>query len=104
MKTYYVYILASIRNGTLYIGVTNDLIRRVYEHKNDFVPGFTNKYGVHRLVHYEQVDDIRSAIEKEKQLKKWSRRWKLQLIESANPYWQDLYDELQDPGFPLSRE
>jgi len=104
MKTYCVYILANKRNGTLYIGVTNDLIKRVYQHKKDIVPGFTNKYGVHKLVYYEQVDDIRSAIEREKQLKKWSRRWKLELIESTNPYWKDLYDELKDPGFPLSRE
>jgi len=104
MKTYYVYILANKRNGTLYIGVTKDLIRRVYEHKNDLVPGFTNRYGVHKLVYYEQVDDIRSALEREKQLKKWSRRWKLDLIESANPYWRDLYNDLKDPGFPLPRE
>jgi putative endonuclease len=104
MKTYYVYILASKRNGTLYIGVTNDLIRRIYEHKDNLVPGFTDKYGVHKLVYYERVDDIQSAIEREKQLEKWSRRWKLQLIESANPYWKDLYDELQDPGFPPPRE
>ena len=104
MKTYYVYILVSKGNGTLYIGVTNDLIWRIYEHRDNLVPGFADKYGVHKLVYYEQVDDIRSAIEREKQLKKWSRRWKLQLIESANPYWKDLYDELQDPGFPLPRE
>jgi len=104
MKTYYVYILANKRNGTLYIGVTNNLIRRVYQHKKDIVPGFSNKYGVHKLVYYEQVDDVRSAIEKEKQLKKWSRRWKLQLIESTNSYWRDLYDDLKDTGFPLSRE
>ena len=95
MKTYYVYILASERNGTLYIGVTNDLIRRIYEHKNDLVPGFTDKYGVLKLVYYEQVDDIRSAIEREKQLKKWSRRWKLELIEKANADWKNLYDELE---------
>ena len=104
MKTYFVYILASKRNGTLYIGVTSDLIRRIYQHKKDIIPGFTNKYSVHKLVYYERVDDIRSAIEREKQLKKWSRRWKLELIESANPYWRDLYDELQDPGFPFTRE
>jgi putative endonuclease len=104
MKTYYGYILASKRNGTLYIGVTNDLIRRVNKHKNDLIPGFTSKYHVHRLFYYERVDDIQSAIQREKQLKKWSRRWKLELIESANPYWRDLYDELKDPGFPFTRE
>jgi putative endonuclease len=91
---YYVYILASKQNGTLYIGVTNDLIRRVYEHKNDLIPGFSSKYRVHRLVYYERVDDIQTAIQREKQLKKWSRRWKLELIEKANPDWKDLYDEL----------
>ena len=104
MKTDYIYILASKRNGTLYIGVKDDLIRRVYEHKNDLIAGFTSKYRVHELVYYEQVDDIQSAIRREKQLKKWTRKWKLDLIESANSYWNDLYDELQDPGFPLSRE
>ena len=83
------------QNGTLYIGVTNDLIRRVQQHKNDFVPGFTNKYGVHKLVYYEQTDDIRAAIEREKQLKSWKRKWKLELIERVNPHWKDLYDELK---------
>jgi putative endonuclease len=77
MKTYYVYILASKRNGTLYIGVTNDIVRRVYEHKNDLIPGFASKYHVHRLAYYEQVNDIESAIQREKRLKKWNRRWKL---------------------------
>ncbi len=91
---YYVYILASRRNGTLYIGVTNNLIKRVYEHKNDLVEGFTKKYGVHRLVYYEQSEDVKSAIEREKRLKAWKRRWKLRLIEEMNPEWNDLYDEL----------
>jgi len=94
IKYYYVYILASKRNGTLYIGVTDDLIRRVYEHKNDLIAGFTSKYRVHKLVYYEQVDDIQSAIQREKRLKKWNRRWKLELIEKINPDWRDLYDEL----------
>ena len=91
---YYVYIMASRRNGTLYIGVTNNLIKRVYEHKNDLVEGFTKKYGVHRLVYYEQSGDVKSAIEREKRLKAWKRRWKLRLIEEMNPEWNDLYDEL----------
>ena len=94
MKSYYVYILVSKRNGTLYIGVTNDLIKRVYEHKNDLIEGFTKKYQVHRLVYYEQTNDIRSAITREKQMKKWKRRWKIELIEENNPEWKDLYDEL----------
>jgi putative endonuclease len=93
MKNYYVYILASNRNGTLYIGVTNDLIRRVYEHKNNLVKGFTSKYKVHQLVYYEQTHDIQSALNREKQLKKWKRKWKLELIEEMNPNWQDLYKE-----------
>ena len=105
MKTYYVYILASKRKATLYIGVTNDLIRRVYEHKNDLIAGFTSKYRMQRLVYYEQVDDITSAIQREKRLKKWNRRWKLELIEKANPDWKDLYIVIcYDSGFPLSRE
>ena len=94
MKTYYVYILASKRNGTLYCGVTNDLIRRVYEHKNDLVDGFTKKYKVHKLVYYEECGSIESAIEREKDIKRWYRRWKLELIEGTNPLWDDLYEKL----------
>ena len=94
MKQFYVYILASKRNGTLYIGVTNDLIRRVYEHKNDLAAGFTKKYGVHRLVWYEQCDEIAPAIQREKRLKKWNRQWKIELIEKDNPDWNDLYLQL----------
>ncbi len=94
VKAYYVYILASKRNGTLYIGVTNDIIKRVYEHKNNLIAGFTSNYNVHRLVYYEQFDDIEYAIQREKRVKKWNRRWKLELIENANPDWKDLYDEL----------
>ena len=94
MSEYYIYILASQRNGTLYTGVTNDLIRRVYEHKNDFVKGFTKKYGVHTLVYYEQCDSFDSALQREKQIKEWKRRWKLELIEKENPNWNDLYEKL----------
>ena len=94
MKSYYVYILASQRNGTLYIGITNDLIKRVYEHKNNLVDGFTKKYKVHSLVYYEQYNDVESAIIREKRLKKWNRRWKLELIEKENPRWRDLYEDL----------
>jgi putative endonuclease len=81
MNTYYVYILASKRNGTLYIGVTNDLVRRVYEHKNDLVEGFTKKYGIHLLVYYEQYNNAESAIQRERQMKKWNRQWKIRRIE-----------------------
>lgn len=94
MKKYYVYILASKRNGTLYIGVTNDLMQRVYEHKNDLIDGFTKKYGVHRLVYYEQYDDVVNAIQREKRLKKWNRQWKIELIEKENLEWKDLYLQL----------
>jgi putative endonuclease len=94
VSEYFIYILASKRNGTLYIGTTNDLVRRVYEHKNDFVEGFSNKYGVHRLVYYEQADSLDSALQREKQLKEWRRSWKLDLIEKANPLWTDLFGEL----------
>jgi putative endonuclease len=90
MKTYHVYIMASGRNGTLYIGVTNDLIRRVQEHKDGIVEGFTKQYGVKNLVFYEETNDVLSAIEREKQLKKWNRLWKLRLIEERNPDWKDL--------------
>lgn len=91
MKQYYVYILASKRNGTLYIGVTDDLVRRVYEHKNDLSDGFTKRYNVHILVYYEGTNDVKNAILREKQLKKWERKWKLHLIEKDNPEWNDLY-------------
>jgi len=94
MKQFYVYILASKRNGTLYIGVTNNLIRRVYEHKNDLIDGFTKKYDVHLLVYYEQYEDIENAIQREKRLKKWNRQWKIELIERDNPEWNDLYIQL----------
>ena len=86
-----VYILASKRNGTLYIGVTSDLVKRTWEHKNNLADGFSKHYSVHQLVWYELHDSMDSAIEKEKRLKGWKRDWKLELIESANPHWQDLY-------------
>ena len=86
-----VYILASKRNGTLYIGVTSNLQKRAWEHKNDLVEGFTKRYGVHRLVYYELHNDIASAIQREKQMKKWNRTWKLELIERQNPDWGDLW-------------
>jgi putative endonuclease len=88
---YYVYILASRKHGTLYIGVTNDLVRRVYQHKNDVVRGFTSRYGIHLLVWFESYDDILNAITREKELKKWRRDWKVNLIERSNPEWVDLY-------------
>ncbi len=91
---YYIYILASARNGTLYIGVTNDIVRRVWEHKNNLVEGFTKKYRIHTLVYYESVENSISAITREKQLKKWNRYWKIKLIEENNPEWKDLYDEI----------
>ena len=87
-----VYILASKRNGTLYIGVTSDLIKRTWEHKNDSVEGFTKRYRVHRLVYYELHEDMESAIRREKQMKKWNRDWKLELIEQQNPDWRDLWE------------
>jgi putative endonuclease len=91
---YHVYIMASRRNGTLYIGVTNDLIRRVWQHRNHELPGFTSKYGVEGLVWFDSTPDVEAAIAREKQLKNWKREWKIALIEKANPYWRDLYDDL----------
>ncbi len=91
---FYVYILASKRNGTLYTGVTNDLVRRVYEHKADVTAGFTQEYGVHKLVYFEQYSSPRDAIQREKNIKHWVRRWKVELIEKSNPAWRDLYDEI----------
>ncbi len=89
-----VYILASRPNGTLYIGVTSDLMKRVWEHRNDVVKGFTQRYGVHRLVHFEQFRSMFEAIEREKELKKWRRAWKIALIERSNPAWRDLWPEI----------
>ena len=93
-KQYYVYIMASKRDGMLYIGVTSDLIKRVYEHKNDSVEGFKNKYHIHNLVYYEVAADVTVAISREKQLKKWNREWKIELIEKHNPDWRDLYCDI----------
>ena len=91
---YYVYILASQRNGTLYTGITNDLKRRIWEHKHDLVKGFTREYGVHILVYFEQIEDVEQAILTEKKIKRWRRKWKLELIEKQNPKWRDLYVEI----------
>ena len=88
---FYVYILASQRNGTLYIGVTSNLPKRIYEHKNEITGGFTGKYGVKTLVHYEVFDDFENAVNREKAMKAWRRKWKIELIEKNNPAWQDLY-------------
>jgi len=93
-KCYWTYIMASRRNGTLYVGVTSDLARRAWEHREGVVPGFTKKYGVTMLVYFETFDDIRVAISREKRLKFYRRYWKVRLIESVNPQWRDLYDTL----------
>ncbi|MCK4337024.1 MAG: GIY-YIG nuclease family protein [Candidatus Aminicenantes bacterium] len=94
MKQFCVYILCSKRNGTLYIGVTSNIVKRVYEHKHDLIEGFTKKYNVHRLVWYEMHESAESAIIREKQIKKWDRKWKLELIEKENPQWIDLYESI----------
>ena len=94
MKQPCVYIMASKRNGTLYTGVTGNLIKRVWEHKNNLVEGFTKRYSVHKLVYFEQHEDMISAITREKRIKKWNRAWKIRLIEQQNPEWNDLYDSL----------
>ncbi len=107
MNTYFDYILASDKNGTLYNGITNNLIRRVAQHKRKEVKGFTEKYNVNKLVWYEQTNDVKIAIEREKQIKKWNRKWKIRLIEKTNPEWKDLFfeiggtEEMQDADFPL---
>ncbi len=88
------YILASRRNGTLYVGVTSDLIKRVWEHKNDLIEGFTKKYQVHQLIYFEMHGDMNAAITREKQLKKWNRAWKIELIEKTNPCWRDLWEDI----------
>jgi putative endonuclease len=94
MKNFYVYILSSKRNGTLYTGITSNLLKRVYEHKNELVKGFTKKYKVHNLVWYELHESAESAIMREKQIKKWKRDWKLKLIEKENSGWIDLYEKI----------
>jgi putative endonuclease len=93
-RSSFVYILANKPNGTLYIGVTSDLVKRVWEHKNNLADGFTRKYEVHSLVWYEQHENIESAILREKQLKKWKRQWKIRLIKELNPGWRDLYQDI----------
>jgi len=92
-KSYCVYILASKKNGVLYIGVTSDLQNRINQHKSEAVRGFTSEYFVHKLVYYEQTEDVNSAISREKVLKKWNRSWKIQLIEKDNPNWKDLSED-----------
>jgi putative endonuclease len=91
---YYVYLLANERNGTLYLGVTRDLVRRVYQHKTKVTPGFTSRYNVGRLTWFECYDDPVTAITREKEIKKWKRAWKMRLVEETNPQWRDLYDEI----------
>ena len=93
-KEYYVYILTSNRNGTLYVGITLNLIKRVWEHKNKVVEGFTEKYNVDKLVYYEQYQDAENAIRREKRIKKYNRTWKLDLIGKFNSNWKDLYDDI----------
>ena len=94
-KTYYVYITVSKRNGTLYIGITSNLKKRIYEYKESLLEGFTKKYGVNKLVYFETTNDVNSAILREKQLKKWKREWKIKLIEKENSCWIDLYYNLE---------
>lgn len=93
-KEFYVYILASKKNGTIYIGMSSNLIQRIYQHKNKLADGFTGKYNVDKLVYYEKHDSAESAIKKEKRLKEWQRKWKIDLIESFNPDWSDLYNDV----------
>lgn len=94
MKEYYTYILANKINGTLYIGVTSDLIKRIWEHKNKVTKGFTSRYDITQLMYFEQYDDVTSAIQREKRLKEWPRKWKLELINRHNTKWIDLYPSL----------
>jgi putative endonuclease len=94
MDGFFVYIMTNRRNGTLYVGVTSDLVRRGYEHRNGLLPGFTKQYGLKQLVYFEHHDDIRSAIQREKTIKHWPRAWKVRLIHALNPDWRDLFDTL----------
>ena len=97
-KNYYVYIMASSRNGTLYTGMASDLIRRVWEHKTNAVKSFTSQYNVHTLVYYEQHSDVMHAIKREKNIKDWKRDWKIRIIEEKNPSWEDLYEKMMSPA------
>lgn len=94
LRKYYVYILTNKRNGTLYIGVTSDLIKRVWQHKNDIFEGFSKKYKTHRLIYFEEYSSIELALNREKRLKNWQRTWKIELVEAFNPYWRDLYENM----------
>jgi len=94
MKTFHVYIMASRKDGPIYIGITSDLVRRVYQHKNEVYEGFTKRYNIKRLVYVEEYNNFDEAVTREKQLKKWNRAWKIELIEKDNKEWKDLYDEL----------
>ena len=96
-RVYYVYILASRIGGTLYVGVTSDLVKRVYQHREKFAKGFTQRYAVDRLVYYEAFGEVSAAIQREKQMKRWNRAWKVQLIEEKNPNWDDLYPAIAIP-------
>lgn len=93
-KQYYVYILTKAHNSTFYVGMTSDLAKRIWEHKNEVADGFTKKYGIKTLVYYEIFDNPELAIKREKRLKKWPRAWKIKVIEEQNPEWEDLYDEI----------
>ena len=94
MATYFVHILTNQPRGTLYVGATNDLVRRIHEHREGAVPGFTKRYGLKQLVHFERYDDPATAIQREKNIKHWSRVWKLDLVASSNPQWRDLYTDI----------
>jgi putative endonuclease len=97
MAEYYVYFLASRPGGAIYVGITNDLVRRVYEHKSGAVKGHTKRYGIDRLVHFEAYDDVRNALQREKNIKHWPRAWKTKLILEQNPSWRDLFEDVAGP-------
>ncbi|MEI7604234.1 MAG: GIY-YIG nuclease family protein [bacterium] len=98
MRSYYVYILANKKNGTLYVGVTSDLLKRIYQHKNKIIKGFTSKYNINKLVYFETYDDVKQAIYREKKLKEWKREWKIRLIEEKNNGWVDLSLKYSNTG------
>ena len=98
---YYVYVMTNQPRGTLYTGVTNNLVGRVWQHKNEVIDGFTKRYRLHRLVYFEYTEDVREAIRREKRLKRWNRSWKIAMIEKVNPEWRDLYTDISEDGCPL---